>query len=185
MIEKISLKLLSFLLQQNTIPNTPEHRTYYQYGIEITISSLLNILLILLIGLITQRIPESLVFLGCFVPLRKYTGGYHANSYFQCNLQFCLCFIAILLGNALPFAIPLVGKCGIMAGVLGIFAWRCPVENAKKPIPQQRRKVYKWLAVGMGIGYFGIGLWMEHYGGILLGTLVLVGLLVLVPASRR
>ena len=92
MIKKLSQYILQYLLRNNVIENTQDEKEYYQYGIEITISSVLNILLILGIGLVTRNILENVIFLLFFIPIRQFTGGFYANTYFKCNLSFCIVF---------------------------------------------------------------------------------------------
>ncbi len=71
----------------------PEYYDYYKYGIEITISSIINILLILLFGLIIGSLLSAVCFLLCVIPLRQFCGGYHASTYFRCNSTFLLAFL--------------------------------------------------------------------------------------------
>ena len=45
MIKKLTNHILSYLISSNAIDDNEETKDYYRYGIEITISSLINILL--------------------------------------------------------------------------------------------------------------------------------------------
>ena len=69
MIEKLSQRILQYLLHSGVIEDTNDEKEYYQYGIEITVSSILNVVLILGIGLITWNFFESLIFLLLFILL--------------------------------------------------------------------------------------------------------------------
>ena len=93
MIKAISNKLLKYLIKTDVINKSEDALAYYKYGLEITISSLLNILLIISIGIISGQLIESVLFLICFIPLRQFTGGYHANSYLKCNFMFSVLFL--------------------------------------------------------------------------------------------
>lgn len=90
MIKKLTNHILSYLISSNAIDDNEETKDYYRYGIEITISSLINILLIIIIGIVSGNALESIVFLACFIPLRQFTGGFHAKTYFLCNLSFAV-----------------------------------------------------------------------------------------------
>ena len=46
MISKVSSNILNYLIRNEVINDTEEERNYYQYGIEITISSALNFFLV-------------------------------------------------------------------------------------------------------------------------------------------
>lgn len=192
MIEKISNDVVKYMLKHGAILETDENKEYYQYGVEITISSVINIILILCIGLIFRSFTESVLFLLLFIPIRQYTGGYHANTYFKCNLTFAVSFSILLLFYHFTnmvltsyFAILIVYVC-----ILTII-FTCPIENPNKPIPQEKRKGHKIMAVTLGAIYGIIGVvlvaFANKYGALILYTLLLVTVLILaalIPKRR-
>lgn len=192
MIEKISNAVVKYMLKHGAISETDENKEYYQYGVEITISSVINVILILCIGLTFRSFTESVLFLLLFIPIRQYTGGYHAKTYFKCNLTFAVSFSILLLlyyftNKILTsyFAILIVYIC-----VLTI-TFTCPIENSNKPIPKEKRKGHKIMAVTLGAIYGIIGVvlvaFANKYGALILYTLLLVTVLILaalVPKRR-
>lgn len=60
MIKKLTNHILSYLISSNAIDDNEETKDYYRYGIEITISSLINILLIIIIGIVSGNAMELL-----------------------------------------------------------------------------------------------------------------------------
>lgn len=56
----------------------------YAYGMELLLSDVLNILIVLLIALISHTFPAVIIFTAVFMGLRKFVGGYHANSHLSC-----------------------------------------------------------------------------------------------------
>ena len=60
-------KVLDFITEQNVISNKEEVQDFYRYGIEISISSLLNIILVVAVGFIIHHVLESLIFLSIFI----------------------------------------------------------------------------------------------------------------------
>ncbi|MCM1009209.1 MAG: accessory gene regulator B family protein [Ruminococcus flavefaciens] len=184
MIEKMSGAIVNYMLKCEVISNTKEDMEYYQYGVEITVSSIINVLLILFIGLVFGNLIESVLFLLLFIPIRQYTGGYHANTYFKCNLTFAVLFAILLFfyrftGEILTsyFSILIVYVC-----VLTI-VFMCPIENPNKPIPKEKRKGHKIMAITLGTiyGITGVVLvvFANKYGALILYTLLQVTLLVL------
>lgn len=59
----------------------------YKYGYEILIS---NISVALIVRAIFSEFIESIIFLMVFAIMRKYCGGYHANTYLKCEIIFFL-----------------------------------------------------------------------------------------------
>lgn len=190
MIEKISNAVIKYMLKHGAISEIDENKEYYQYGVEITISSVINIILILCIGLIFRSFTESVLFLLLFIPIRQYTGGYHANTYFKCNLTFAVSFSLLLIFYHFTnriltsyFAILIVYVC-----VLTII-FTCPIENPNKPIPQEKRKGHKIIAVTLGAIYGIIGVvlvvFANKYGALILYTLLLVTVLILAALIQK
>lgn len=58
----------------------------HQYGIEVIISTFINVSLLLLIGVITHTVPDAIMYFFLFMILRKFCGGYHCRTYFSCIL---------------------------------------------------------------------------------------------------
>lgn len=62
----------------------------YQYGFEIFISSVLTILITITSGILFHCLTAAMVYFILFVLLRSVCGGYHAKTYWQCNLTFAI-----------------------------------------------------------------------------------------------
>lgn len=90
-MEKISQYIVDFICRNMTIDDD-EMIEVYKYGIEITLSSVINLLMIITGGLVLRDLPAGLIFMFCFIFLRSYTGGYHAEKYWRCNVAFYLHF---------------------------------------------------------------------------------------------
>lgn len=140
----ISSHILSFI--QHNLNISSEMKAAYQYGIEITISSVLNIVLILVCSLIVGDILAGITYLFIFIFLRSFTGGYHATTYFRCNATFVVAFL-ITFGfyKAITyFEIPFFWCVTIALINLITIAVLSPVPNKHKPLEdKQRKRSYK------------------------------------------
>ncbi|MBR3023206.1 MAG: accessory gene regulator B family protein [Oscillospiraceae bacterium] len=157
MIASLSKRILRFLTVNQVIGTQEDEQRYYQYGIEITISSGINIALILFLGVLSGAFFESMVFLVTFIPIRQVSGGYHANTYLKCNVIFGMVFILVIACYRFinvfelykiikPFhQIVFSVVCSL------IFIDVCPVENINKPISPSKNKYYKKLAALLGL----------------------------------
>lgn len=184
MISHISEQMLQYLLKSRVINDSDEEKEYYRYGIEITISSLLNIILIIGIGIIFRNVFESIIFLSFFMLIRQFTGGYHADTYFKCNLSFCISFISVLImyhSTYEKITISLSVYISILC--VAIILFLCPIENVNKPIPKYKRNFFKYVSAILGIVYGIIGTVLISlsikYGVLILYTLVLVTALII------
>ncbi len=184
MISHISELILQYLLKSNVINDSDDDKEYHRYGIEITVSSLLNIILIMFIGILFHSVPESIVFLIFFMTIRQFTGGFHADTYFKCNCLFCISFASVLIMYHFS-----EGKITVWFSILisilcvAIILLKCPIENINKPIPEHNRKFHKCLAGILGTGYGITGTILialsNKYGVLIVYTLVLVTLLII------
>ena len=159
--------ILNFLTEQEAIGKADEVQDFYRYGIEITISSMLNIVLVLLMGALTGHLLESVIYLAVI------TGGYHADTYFRCNLLMCSTFIATAFLNDkvcgyinIWVIVALVVFEEIIAFVF------CPVENKNKPIEKEKKPKFK----AMGMIVF---LLLDLFGGAIINKYQMVGSMIL------
>ncbi|WP_180272613.1 AgrD family cyclic lactone autoinducer peptide [Konateibacter massiliensis] len=76
-----------------------EEKEVVVYGLEVMISTMVDILCMLLIGLISQNFLGTVVYLLCFCSIRSIAGGYHANTYLTCLLCSIFSYTFIVLLN--------------------------------------------------------------------------------------
>ncbi len=185
MINLISKKILGYLLKCEVVDNNEDECNHYLYGIEITISSLLNIFLIMSIGAILGCINYSFVFLIVFISLRHMTGGYHAKTYFKCNLAPCLIFCIDIFNTKYIWRYVNKTTCIIILMFCTLIALiYCPVVNANKQVKEELRPVYKILSLILTYLYGGIGILLisltDKTGLLIILTILLIYLLVMV-----
>lgn len=78
MLNKVSVQLSKFLLYK--IKGDKQEEDIYTYGFELIISTIGFFVSIVTISTILSDFVSGLVFLATFVPLRLFTGGYHAAT---------------------------------------------------------------------------------------------------------
>ncbi len=189
MINCASKLVLQYLLKKGVIDDSSDEKEYYQYGIEITISSLLNVILIMGIGILFRSVIESIIFLVCFILIRQFTGGFHADTYLKCNCSFCISFLAVLIMYHTTFdKINIWCSVAISALCTAIIIFNCPIEHVNKPIPRCKRKFHKSVATLLSIIYGTVGTVMvaisNKYGVLVLYTLVLVTVLIICAIAK-
>lgn len=120
----------------------------YQYGFEIIISTIIGFFITIMIGVLFRMIWLSLLYYIIFVVLRQFTGGYHAKTYFKCNLVFAVTtvFIFLLTKMAIVSEIYTIGIHSLLLFFSIITVWfGTPVENKNKPL-SEKQKYYNHLA---------------------------------------
>lgn len=95
MISNLSSCIVRLLIRNNVISG--DEFDVYQYGFEIFISSIITFSIAIIFGLIFHCMFTVLIYFCIFIILRTVCGGYHAKTYFRCNLIFALTTALILL----------------------------------------------------------------------------------------
>lgn len=94
MIEKMVLSLVSQMESKKMIDSAD--REQYEYALVTMIERTITVGTMLLIGLVFNQFIPTICFLVFFLSLRKRTGGYHADKFWQCYLMTVIIYIAII-----------------------------------------------------------------------------------------
>lgn len=190
LLEITAKKIAEYLVKCGEISNNDYEVEYYRYGIEVALSSLLNLAIIIIIGIISMHIIESLIFLIVFIFVRQVTGGYHADTYFKCNLYLCLSFVLLLISydffsnNNNVYLVTAINI--VLLLIISIFS---PVENKNKPIAKANRKGLKIKSIVFSIIISIISIILHcksiKYGSILPLILLLISMLIIVAKLKE
>lgn len=117
----------------------------YKYGYILLLEGLLNILISFILALVLGALKTVLMFSAFFVPLRIFSGGYHAKKTWQCVLISNLVIVIAIFLNKwmllhhLSMTVYLIINISAMAGIFLI----SPMESNNKKISVKEKKVYK------------------------------------------
>lgn len=150
MIDCISKHITDFLLLENRI--SLEDIDVYKYGVELVISSGITFLITILCGLLLSNLFNAILFYLSLISLRYFTGGYHSNSYLQCNVVFVVVMIACLKTNAVIgvlsvrrlYILIVMAICSLI--LIFVFS---PIEIINKKIDEREKRRYRKLSVIM------------------------------------
>lgn len=184
MIEKFAEKTTKFIYQNTT--TDPEMFDVYKYGMEITISSFFNIILILLCSFIISDVLAGITFLISFIFLRSFTGGFHAKTYFMCNELFVLTFLIVYIISSLLNMLNLPFVVLELLVLLNFFpiAIFAPVENKKKKLNKQDKKCFKVKAIItfiiISVTALALCFFYSKYGTLLIITISAISLMIVI-----
>lgn len=162
------------------------------YGIEITLSTIVNYVLLIVIGAVFKNIISSVIFGIVFTTIRHYIGGYHCTTYLRCNLTFCGIFTSVLLLGQILLSWINISILILILLWSGIGVWYLgPVGNKYKPVTEEQLQQCHTIAKYIYIFDFAISvflyLWKPYYG--IIAALTLLSVVVLLPigiiAERR
>lgn len=137
---KLAMNMTDTLLKDKIIPS--EETEIIRYGLETLGGNLLGVLITLSIGSCFGYAVDSLILYLLLFPLRKYAGGYHADTRARCLLIstgmlvtaavcFWYCHCSILVCSV------------ITMGMFGLIYLIAPIENHSKRLEMIEHKVYR------------------------------------------
>lgn len=148
MISYIASCIVDMLIHNHAVDT--EDAPVYQYGFEFLLSSLITFAITITAGLLLKSFAAAMIYFFLFVTLRSICGGYHAQTYFQCNLIFTIVTFSVLLMYkqiAVKMFVPMHYYM-LLFSVIVAFAY-VPVENENKPLSQKQKKVSRVLGIAM------------------------------------
>ncbi|MBD5535925.1 MAG: accessory gene regulator B family protein [Lachnospiraceae bacterium] len=94
MIEKMALKLVNQMEMEKIISKSSCE--YYEYALISMVEHAITIGTMLLLGLVFRQILPTICFMVSFFSLRKRTGGFHADKFWQCYLGTVITYIVVM-----------------------------------------------------------------------------------------
>lgn len=146
MIESFSEKLADYFSSNGYIDETK--KTVYMYGTVVAIQSSLNIVSTLLIGWVFRLFFENLCFFLVFRLIRRFSGGFHCNSFPVCFLLSVLVNIVFL--TSFPLLISFLdGKVIITIEIISsiLFVIFSPISNTNKQISKKEVTIYRLIVL--------------------------------------
>jgi len=144
MLEKIALRLTTYMIEKEVIPADDEE--VYVYGWSLVFSQFGSLLLMILIAALVGEFIGGVIFLAFTFPLRSYAGGFHASTYLRC-------FITSMSGFASALLLALFWPERLMGWTLLLLVFSvlvtfigAPVDHPNKPLKDHQKKRNKKLS---------------------------------------
>ena len=106
MIEKMVIKIVNQMEMQKIISKS--NCKYYEYALIAMVENAMTIGTMLLLGMFFGKFLQTVCFLVFFFSLRKRTGGFHADKFWQCYLGTVITFIVVIQATPMFCGTPAV-----------------------------------------------------------------------------
>ena len=157
MIEKLINKNLAFL--QKNIDCDEDTIEVYRYALRIIYSYIIDVVALLTLALISNKVVETILILITFAIMQVYGGGFHAKTQIRCFLiSLCGWFIGVF---GLEKIVSLHWSIGVAIAVVFTFlVYRfTPILNEKHPVSgdvyKRSKKVVRVAAVFFDVVMLG------------------------------
>ncbi len=133
----------NYLCKHNIIEE--EYTDVYVYGAELFLSFVITTVIIAIIAVVTHTIWISIAHLIVFISLRRFTGGYHAQTHLKCKLITIAVYLAVIVS---AHYIDINWFTYIVLLIVGnsIIFYKAPVENHNKPLTEREIKKFRLLS---------------------------------------
>lgn len=141
MIQKIVDRIVDRQVKNQSIEQ--EDINIYKYGYFLLFEVLINVIISLMIGVVFHDIKTVVLFLILYIPLRTYSGGWHADSLWKCTfISNLILVIAEVISNYCIEYVPVI-YCVPLMILFGIYILVVsPVDTESKPLENDERKSY-------------------------------------------
>lgn len=145
MLTKLSQIIVDFFVKEDVV--SEEQREIYQYGIELSVSTLMGLFIVLAIGVLSRRFTESVIFYIVFCLTRAFCGGFHAHSHLLCKVTFICVLILVLVMDLVLDNIEIYYWFVLYLYSLTIVYAFAPVENPNKRLTSYDKKRCKIISI--------------------------------------
>ena len=142
MINKIIKHISSFFYENNIIDK--KDIEVYEYGLELLLTSIFDMLVVIVISLFAGRLFPTLLFLLCFCLLRVFAGGFHASTNFRCflTLIFVYAIFLIFLNFVNSSIFGLISVIASLVSEILVLAF-APVDSENRRLTEKEAKKYR------------------------------------------
>lgn len=141
-MKKIAHRISEYYIRRNQI-NIIE-KEVYDYCFEILLSTVANLLILILFTLLTKKYLESIIFIMTFLLLRSAVGGYHAKTHIKCCAGLVVIYLVMIafLAYVPELLLVIIGvPFALLSGMSIIFL--SPQDSQNKPLTKIERIKYK------------------------------------------
>lgn len=146
MLNRIAVRISHFLIDNSIIK--AEDAEIYEYGLELLLATVFETFAVLTVSIFVEKFLFTLLFLISFCALRKYAGGYHADSHLKCFLTLIFVYSVFLLMIYLLNEIAVNYLSVIFSAVSeGLVIVMAPVESEYKPLSDEEKQKYRKVSI--------------------------------------
>lgn len=145
MIQQLANNITESLVKKAVV--TEENKEIYVFGFEAIIATVINFVIILVLGASFGLLLEAVIYLLAFSILRVYCGGYHAKTHLSCILTFVFLFgivmtiIALTPSNLYSIISVTLGICCVL--IVFVLA---PIEHENRRFQGNEYKQFRLIS---------------------------------------
>ena len=146
-MDNLSTALTNYFVSKKLI--TYEKMEIYHYGFKLILSDIINFSIIMLLSVILNRVLDGLVYLVVLCSIRRFSGGFHAKTFWLCRLSMIITFLLLLLFADFLSSITILPLTSVFINIVLLLfvAVFSPVKHPNKKLNSKQIKKNKYNAV--------------------------------------
>ncbi len=142
-MEKLANAMTNYYLKKKVI--VEDKYEIYLYGFKLIIADIINYMIIITLGIILKKLPESIIFLITLCGLRQFTGGFHAKTFWLCRTSMVITYISVLIITNFIENLKVEILTTVLINIFSIIVIMifAPIENVNKRLSKAQRKSNK------------------------------------------
>ena len=152
-MDKISTFLADYCIRHSQVPR--EKREIYIYGFKLIFADIINFGIIILFGLYTAKLKESIIFLITLCGLRQYSGGFHAKTFLICRISMIITYVAVTVTTIFVESRKEVFFIVLILNIIStiFISILAPIENANKKLSIYQKSENKIKSIIASAGF--------------------------------
>jgi accessory gene regulator B len=124
---------------------TSDKREIYGYGLRLLIGDIISFSLVLAVSILIGALPSGVIFLSVLCVVRRFSGGYHAETKRMCRASMILTFLIVYLSTKHMASVGAAIALDVLsfAAITGF----APIGHPNKPLTELSIKTNKRLAI--------------------------------------
>ena len=135
--------ITNYYVRKNLIPK--DKVEIYAYGFKLIIADVINYTIIITLGIIFNKVLESICFLISLCGLRQFCGGFHAKTFCVCRMSMIITYICVMYLTSVVIhtgynLITVLTIDILSVSFISVFA---PIVNYNKPLSSIQKRSNK------------------------------------------
>ncbi|SJZ89479.1 accessory gene regulator B family protein [Anaerorhabdus furcosa] len=159
-VDRLVVSIYNYFNKENKLE---EDKELYYHAIKIIIHEWSTYLFLLLISILTNTVIPTIIYIILLTIIRKYSGGYHADTYFMCWFLYTIFYIIFLvLYQTNLFQSTYINLLFLILSSFYIYQ-NAPVQHVNNPLTVMEKHQYRFYAIIILLVYAGLNLILQLF----------------------
>ncbi|MDR0919963.1 MAG: accessory gene regulator B family protein [Oscillospiraceae bacterium] len=172
-MKSIVIRMVDFFCKNKSI--NASDRAIYEYGAEAFLTSLIDVIITIIVGLCFGQVSQAILYLIVFFGYRQFSGGYHAESHIMCKSVSTILLLTVMIflktmGDNFNSQNAVLVSCFFFSFIIALFF--SPVEHYNKPLTNEHKSKNRKICIFLNILGF-VACYIVSYISLIFAMMIL------------